>query len=78
MDNAWDFLNDYYPNNPKADRKIAVTIKVDFKPDGGKNILRIKVRNSNVDNISVFDDLDSVFDYDRWYSTKRYQHEKLV
>jgi hypothetical protein len=76
MDNAWDFLNDYYPNNPKGDRKIAVTIKVDLKPDGGKNILRIKVRNSNVDNISVFDDLDSVFDYDRWYSTKRYQHRE--
>ena len=76
MDNAWDFLNDYYHNNPKGDRKIAVTIKVDLKPDGGKNILRIKVRNSNVDNISVFDDLDSVFDYDRWYSTKRYQHRE--
>ncbi|MFZ0512590.1 MAG: hypothetical protein WAM14_13360 [Candidatus Nitrosopolaris sp.] len=30
MDNAWDFLNDYYPNNPKEDRKIAVTIKVDY------------------------------------------------
>jgi hypothetical protein len=27
MDNAWDFLNDYYPNNPQEDRKIAVTIK---------------------------------------------------
>src|SRR5215469_5728835 len=32
MDNAWDFLNDYYPNNPKEDRKIGVTIKVDLKP----------------------------------------------
>ncbi|MGC2682280.1 MAG: hypothetical protein WA323_10455, partial [Candidatus Nitrosopolaris sp.] len=70
MDNAWDFLNDYYPGNPKEDRKIAVTIKVELKPDGEKNILRITVRNSNVDNIPVFEVLDSVFDYDQWYSTK--------
>jgi hypothetical protein len=76
MDNAWDFLNDYYPNNPREDRKIAVTMKVDLKPDGEKNILRIIVRNSNVDNIPVFEDLDSVFDYDQWYSTKRYQHRE--
>jgi hypothetical protein len=76
MDNAWDFLNDYYPNNPMEDRKIGVTIKVDLKPNGEKSILRIAVRNSNVDNISVFEDLDSVFEYDRWYSTKRYQHRE--
>ncbi|MFY9871764.1 MAG: hypothetical protein WAK17_18790 [Candidatus Nitrosopolaris sp.] len=76
MDNAWDFLNDYYPNNPREDRKIAVTIKVDLKPDGEKDILRITVRNSNVDKIRVFEDLDSVFDYDQWYSTKRYQHRE--
>jgi hypothetical protein len=76
MDNAWDFLNDYYPNNPKEDRKIGVSIKVDLKPNGEKSILRIAVRNSNVDNISVFEGLDSVFDYDRWYSTKRYQHRE--
>ena len=76
MDNAWDFLNDYYPNNPREDRKIGVTIKVDLKPNGEKSILRIVVRNSNVDNISVFEDLDSLFDYDRWYSTKRYQHRE--
>jgi hypothetical protein len=76
LDNAWDFLNDYYPNNPKGDRKIGVTVKVDLKPNGEKSILRIAVRNSNVDNISVFEDLDSVFDYDRWYSTKRYQHRE--
>jgi hypothetical protein len=76
LDNAWDFLNDYYPNNPKEDRKIGVTVKVDLKPNGEKSILRIAVRNSNVDNISVFEDLDSVFDYDRWYSTKRYQHRE--
>ncbi len=47
-----------------------------MKPEGEKNILRIAVRNSNVANIPVFDDLDSVFDYDQWYSTKRYQHRE--
>jgi hypothetical protein len=67
LDNAWDFLNDYYPNSPKEDRKIEVTIKVDLKPDGEKNILRIAVRNSNVNNIPVFDDLDSVLNFDKWY-----------
>jgi hypothetical protein len=36
LDNAWDFLNDYYSNNPKEDRKIGVTIKVDLKPNGEK------------------------------------------
>ena len=36
LDNAWDFLNDHYPNNPKEDRKIAVTIKVDLKPEREK------------------------------------------
>jgi hypothetical protein len=76
MDNAWDFLNDYYPNNPREDRKIAVTMKVDLKPDGEKDILRIIVRNSNVYNIPVFEDLDSVLDYDQWYSIKRYQHRE--
>jgi hypothetical protein len=76
LDNAWDFLNDHYPNSPKEDRKIAVTIKVDLKPEGEKNILRIAVRNSNVDDIRVFGGLNSVFDFDQWYSTKRYQHRE--
>ena len=55
MDNAWDFLNDYYPNNPKEDRKIAVTVKLDRKPQGKKDILRIAVPNSNDDSIPVFE-----------------------
>jgi hypothetical protein len=76
LDNAWDFLNDHYPNSPKEDRKIVVTIKVDFRPEREKNILRVAVRNSNADDIPVFGDLDSVFDFDQWYSTKRYQHRE--
>jgi hypothetical protein len=75
-DNAWDFLKDHYPNRPKEDRRIEVTIKVDLKPEGEKNILRVAVLNSNVDNIPVFEDLDSVFNFDKWYSTKRYQHRE--
>jgi len=76
MDNAWDFLNDYYTDSPKEDRKIAITIKVDWKPEDEKHILRITVRNSNVDNISIFEDLDLIFNFDIWYSTKRYQHRE--
>ena len=76
MDNAWDFLNDYYADSPKEDRKIAITVKVDWKPEDEKHMLRITVRNSNVDNISIFEDLDQIFNFDIWYSTKRYQHRE--
>jgi hypothetical protein len=37
------------------------------------HLIRIAVRNSNVDNKPVFEDLGAIFDYDRWYSTKRDQ-----
>lgn len=76
LDNAWDFLNDYYSQSPKEDRKIGVGIEIDRKPQGRKNILRIRVLNSNVDNISAFENLDATFNYDQWYSTKRYQHRE--
>ena len=51
-----------------------VTIKIDIKPLGQKDILRKTVQNSNVDNIAVFDNLDATLNYDQWYSTKRYRH----
>src|SRR6266487_1706939 len=76
LDNACDFLNDYYGQSPKEDREIAVTIKIDRIPLGRKDILRITVRNSNVDNIPVFENLAATFNYDQWYSTKRYQHRE--
>jgi hypothetical protein len=76
LDNAWDFLNDYYGQSIKEDRKIAVSIELDKTPHGQKDILHITVRNSNVDNISVFENLNATFNYDQWYSTKRYQHRK--
>ncbi len=36
--------------------------------------LHIAVRNSNVNNIPVFKDLDKIFDFYAWHSTKRNQH----
>lgn len=72
MDNAYDFLNDYYDKKTKEVRKIAVRVKVDSTTT--PKILRIAVRNSNVDNISVFENLEGIFDYNRWFSTKRHQH----
>ncbi|MDQ6862794.1 MAG: hypothetical protein M3044_03105 [Thermoproteota archaeon] len=38
------------------------------------DLLRIAVRNSNDRNIIPFANLKAVFDYDRFYSTKRNQH----
>jgi hypothetical protein len=37
------------------------------------HLIRIAVRNSNVDNKLVFEDLNAIFDYDSWYSSKRDQ-----
>lgn len=34
LDNAWDFLNDYYSQCPKEDRRIVVTINVQRKAAG--------------------------------------------
>ena len=36
--------------------------------------VHVAVRNSNVDNIPVFEDLDRIFDFNVWHSTKRNQH----
>ena len=71
-DNAVDFLKENYPNATSDERKIATTVKLDttIKP----KMLRIVVRNSNVDNLPVFQNLDGIFDYDNWVSTKRNQH----
>jgi hypothetical protein len=70
MDNAYDFLNDYYSNESKEARKIAVSIKIESET----GILRIAVRNSNINNVKVFENLAETFDYDKWYSSKRNQH----
>ena len=76
-DNAFDFLNDYYPNHPKEARKIAIRAWIDSIPTiDDKVMLRIAVRNSNVDNRQVFENLEDVFDFNQWCSTKRYQYRE--
>jgi hypothetical protein len=69
MDNSYDWFNECYRNNPKSDRKIMLRVcPIDIGT-------RIAVRNSNIDNLPVFDDLKSTFDFRLWDSTKRNQHK---
>jgi hypothetical protein len=75
-DNAYDFLNDHYPNRPKNARVIAIHVKIDLSGDNDVAMLRIKIRNSNVDNIAVFKYLDEILDFGLWCSTKRDQHRE--
>jgi hypothetical protein len=79
VSNAWDWLQDYYPGGTKETRKIALNLKLDSIQDVGERriIIRIKVRNSNPDNIPVFENLQPIFDYKQFYSTKRNQ-QRLV
>jgi hypothetical protein len=89
-DNAYDWLNDYYPNssvdkdNNNSSRLrrrcIAIHIQIDKMPNDTDltRVFRIAVRNSNVDQIEAFggglEGLGQIFDYTQWLSTKRYQH----
>ncbi|MBV9176360.1 MAG: hypothetical protein JO297_04930 [Nitrososphaeraceae archaeon] len=84
-DNAYDFLNDHYANRSKDARVIAIRVMIDDGDDdavtsGGSrdffSMLRITVRNSNVDNIPVFEHLDQILDFTVWCSTKRDQHRE--
>jgi hypothetical protein len=75
MDNGFDFLNDYYPNEGKESRNIAVCIKIQpGDQNTRRDILRLSVRNSNVRDVPVFENIDEIFDYNIWGSTKRNQH----
>lgn len=67
LDNAADFLDNNY-RSYKDTRIITVNIKRE------NDLLRVAVRNSNDRNLIPFADLKAVFDYDRFYSTKRNQH----
>lgn len=80
MNNAYDSLNDYYPNGTIKTRKIALQLKVDSIMDGAERriLLRILVRNSNVDDIAVFEKLEPIFDFTQHYSTKRHQHRIMT
>jgi len=69
MDNSYDWFNECYHNNAKSDRKIMLRV---WHIDIG---IRIAVRNSNIDNLPVLDDLKSTFDFRLWDSTKRNQHK---
>lgn len=77
MDNGYDSLNDFYPNSPKEARKIAVRVNLDPIPNiNDKVMFRMAVRNSNVENIEVFEDLEGILDFNLWVSTKRNQHRE--
>lgn len=78
--NAWDWLQDHYPYGTKETRKIGVHIEIDSILDGDKEsvVIRIAVRNSNVDDIPVFEDLAQIFDYTKFHSTKRNQHRMVT
>lgn len=72
-DNAFDFFKENYPNATANERKIAASVRLDTTIVQSK-LLHIAVRNSNVNNFPVFQNLDGIFDYDNWVSTKRNQH----
>jgi hypothetical protein len=78
-DNAFDFVNDFYPNHTKQDRKIAIHAWLDPIPEVDKRmLLRMTVRNSNVDNIQpIFESLPDIFNFNYWVSTKRHQHREI-
>lgn len=74
LDNALDWLNEVYPipKNGKDIRKIGV--KLWTSKENENYFIHISVRNSNVNNVPVFKDLDEIFDYGAWHGTKRLQH----
>ncbi len=77
LTNAWDFLNDFYPDSSysKQHRSIKVIVMIDRIPKNEDlRLLRITVRNSNTDRHKVLQDLDLIFDFDNWQSTKRNQY----
>ena len=84
ISNAYDSLRDYYSDGTKETRKIAITVKFDSildKDNSEENnvrpVIRIIVRNSNVNNIPVFENLEAVFNYTQFHSTKRHQHREV-
>ena len=72
--NASDFFKVYYPRSTANKRKITFKLIIDTVTRRPVKILRIIVRNSNVNNYAIFQNLAGIFDYDNWVSTKRNQH----
>jgi hypothetical protein len=84
ISNAYDFLRDHYPDETKETRKIAVFVKIEsildedsVDRDKERTVIRILVRNSNVENIPVFENLEAIFNYTQFHSTKRNQHREV-
>src|ERR687891_1109003 len=84
ISNAYDFLGDYYPDGTKETRKIAVVVKIDSILDidnseeqNVRPVIRIIVRNSNINNFPVFENIGAVFNYKQFHSTKRNQHREV-
>jgi hypothetical protein len=73
-DNGDDFFKAYYPTTDANARKISTKVTIDTITKRPTNIIRTAVRNSNVNNYSVFQNPSGIFDYNSWGSTKRYQH----
>jgi hypothetical protein len=71
VENAYDFMNDYYPDAPRNERKIAVSVNIEPAEIG--YLFRLKVRNSNLKNFAVFENLSATFDFNIWSSSKRNQ-----
>jgi hypothetical protein len=74
-DNADDFFKVYYPNATANERKISTKVTIDTVTKRPVKIIRIAVRNSNVNNYPVFSNLSGIFDYNSWGSSKRHQHK---
>jgi hypothetical protein len=74
--NASDFFKTAYPYSKAiaSERRISFKLVIDTVTRSPVKLLRTIVRNSNVKNYQVFQNLPGIFDYDNWVSTKRNQH----
>jgi hypothetical protein len=68
LDNAADFLSKYYRGYSDASVTVFVT-----KSD---SLLHLKIRNSNSQNITIFQNLNLIFDPEMRYGSK--QNEKVI
>jgi len=80
-DNAYDFFKEFYLDSPKEHRRIAYNVWQPYPPSGDfgttaeYSIIRIAITSSNIEDIPVFEDLEGVFDFSRYYSSKRSQYK---
>ena len=66
LDNGIDFEWKYYPGSSSAVVATEITLS--------NTLCHVKVRNTNPDNIPVFQNLSAIFDYDMTYGSKQNQH----